>query len=96
VLFTHYIPNVTIQSEVLDTAMKGTLNIMKVSSAAKVQKLVVLSSVAAVDFITQIGLKINSKMRVAGRTKSSARRLGLVMLYNDVCSVYCLLVVISF
>jgi nucleoside-diphosphate-sugar epimerase len=50
VLFTHYIPNVTIQSEVLDTSMKGTLNILKVSSAAKVQKLVVLSSVAAVDF----------------------------------------------
>jgi nucleoside-diphosphate-sugar epimerase len=38
------------QSEVLDTAMKGTLNILKVSSAAKVQKLLVLSSVAAVDF----------------------------------------------
>ena len=38
------------QSQVLDTAVKGTLNVLKVCSAAKVQKLVVMSSNAAVDF----------------------------------------------
>ncbi|KAK3133699.1 hypothetical protein QOZ80_6AG0539870 [Eleusine coracana subsp. coracana] len=38
------------ESEVLDPAVKGTLNILKVSSATKVQKLVVISSNAAVDF----------------------------------------------
>nr|CAB3453809.1 unnamed protein product [Digitaria exilis] len=37
-------------SEVLNPAVKGTLNVLKVCSAAKVQKLVVLSSNAAVDF----------------------------------------------
>ncbi|CAL5082118.1 unnamed protein product [Urochloa decumbens] len=36
--------------EVLDPALKGTLNVLKVCSASKVQKLVVLSSNAAVDF----------------------------------------------
>ncbi|CAN6218191.1 unnamed protein product [Urochloa humidicola] len=36
--------------EVLDPAVKGTLNVLKVCSAAKVQKLVVVSSNAAVDF----------------------------------------------
>ncbi|GJM85365.1 hypothetical protein PR202_ga01810 [Eleusine coracana subsp. coracana] len=49
-LATPHILNVTMQSTVLDPAVKGTLNILKVSSAAKVQKLVVMSSVAAVDF----------------------------------------------
>ncbi|CAL5063650.1 unnamed protein product [Urochloa decumbens] len=36
--------------EVLDPAVKGTLNVLKVCSAAKVQKLVLVSSNAAVDF----------------------------------------------
>ncbi|CAD6224383.1 unnamed protein product [Miscanthus lutarioriparius] len=38
------------ESEVLDTALKGTLNVLKICSAAKVHKLVVMSSNAAVDF----------------------------------------------
>ena len=38
------------QSQVLDTAVKGTLNVLKVCSAAKVKKLIVMSSNAAVDF----------------------------------------------
>ncbi|WVZ65411.1 hypothetical protein U9M48_014776 [Paspalum notatum var. saurae] len=37
-------------SEVLRPAMEGTLNVLKVCSAAKVKKLVVMSSIAAVDF----------------------------------------------
>uniref|UniRef100_A0A0A9DKP2 NAD-dependent epimerase/dehydratase domain-containing protein n=1 Tax=Arundo donax TaxID=35708 RepID=A0A0A9DKP2_ARUDO len=41
---------VDLESEVLNTAVKGTLNVLKVCSAAKVQKLVVMSSNAAVDF----------------------------------------------
>ncbi|CAO1939285.1 unnamed protein product [Urochloa humidicola] len=36
--------------QVLDPALKGTLNVLKVCSASKVQKVVVLSSNAAVDF----------------------------------------------
>ncbi|KAG0544282.1 hypothetical protein BDA96_02G261900 [Sorghum bicolor] len=38
------------ESEVLDTAVKGTLNVLKICSASKVHKLVVMSSNAAVDF----------------------------------------------
>lgn len=38
------------ESEVLDTAVKGTLNVLKICTAAKVHKLVVMSSNAAVDF----------------------------------------------
>ncbi|TVU10056.1 hypothetical protein EJB05_43562 [Eragrostis curvula] len=38
------------KSEVMDAAVKGTLNVLKVCSAAKIHKVVVLSSVAAVDF----------------------------------------------
>lgn len=38
------------ESEVLNTAVKGTLNVLKICSAAKVHKLVVMSSNAAVDF----------------------------------------------
>ena len=50
VLCTHHVLNASMQSEVLDTAVKGTLNVLKICSAAKVHKLVVMSSNAAVDF----------------------------------------------
>jgi nucleoside-diphosphate-sugar epimerase len=36
------------QSEVLDPAVKGTLNVWKICSAMKIQRVVVLSSNAAV------------------------------------------------
>ncbi|KAL6655322.1 hypothetical protein ACP70R_006148 [Stipagrostis hirtigluma subsp. patula] len=38
------------EAEVLKTAVKGTVNVLKICSAAKIQKLVVMSSNAAVDF----------------------------------------------
>lgn len=38
------------QSEVLTPAVKGTSNVLKACSAMKVQKVIVLSSNAAVDF----------------------------------------------
>ena len=50
VLCTHHVLNASMQSEVLDTAVKGTLNVLKICSASKVHKLVVMSSNAAVDF----------------------------------------------
>ncbi|KAF0929231.1 hypothetical protein E2562_016459 [Oryza meyeriana var. granulata] len=37
------------QSEVIDPAVKGTLNVLKACAATKVQKVVVMSSNAAVD-----------------------------------------------
>ena len=49
VLCTHHVLKASMQSEVLDTAVKGTLNVLKICSAAKVHKLV-MSSNAAVDF----------------------------------------------
>ena len=42
--------NITVQSEVMVPAVKGTLNILEVCSSLKVQKVVVVSSTAAVHY----------------------------------------------
>lgn len=47
---THHVLNASMQSEVMAPAVKGTSNVLKVCSASKVQKVVVMSSNAAVDF----------------------------------------------
>uniref|UniRef100_A0A0D9XF61 NAD-dependent epimerase/dehydratase domain-containing protein n=1 Tax=Leersia perrieri TaxID=77586 RepID=A0A0D9XF61_9ORYZ len=52
-------------SEVMDPAVKGTLNVLKACSAAKVQKVVVMSSNAAVH-ANPDWPQTDSKMRVAG------------------------------
>jgi nucleoside-diphosphate-sugar epimerase len=59
------------QKELMDRTAKGTKNVLEACSATNVQKLVVVSSVAASLFDP------NSRMRVAGRTSSSARTLRL-------------------
>ena len=42
--------NITLQSEIMVPAVKGTLNILEVCSSVKVQKVVVVSSTSSVHF----------------------------------------------
>ncbi|TVU10055.1 hypothetical protein EJB05_43561 [Eragrostis curvula] len=49
-LFNHHCLNSSVQTEVLDIAVEGTLNVLKVCSVMKVHKVVVLSSTASVSF----------------------------------------------
>jgi nucleoside-diphosphate-sugar epimerase len=80
-LCTHHVLNASMQSEVLDTAVKGTLNVLKICTAAKVHKLVVMSSNAAVDFNPNWPQDI-LKDESAGQTRSSARKMGLVIPFS--------------
>lgn len=49
-IITNPMPNMTMQTQVMAPAVEGTLNVLRVCSSMKVQKVVVVSSTSALHF----------------------------------------------